>query len=167
MARYLSPWCKERWGACIWWFDYLPFNFAKNWTAPYSDQVFHHLNLSSIKPLLFSSISGFSFLVLGPGWKIFSSTIFTLYDLSVFLSSSLHQLRGFLSIDPLSGFPPQSPITGLGGFLSVTWSFETYQLSYGARIFLLSPGFLPQSLPLEDFSLGSHSRFFFNRRLHA
>ena len=46
----------------------------------------------------------------------------------------------------LSGFPPQFPITGLGGFLSVTWSFETHQLSYRARIFSFFSGFPPQSL---------------------
>ena len=46
------------------------------------------------------------------------------------------QLGGFSSIDPLSGFFPQFP-TGLGGFSLATWSFETYQLSHGARMFSL------------------------------
>ena len=37
----------------------------------------------------------------------------------------------------LSSFLLQSPIIGLGGFSLATWSYETHQLFYGARMFSL------------------------------
>ena len=41
----------------------------------------------------------------------------------------------------VTGFPPQSPVIGLGGFSSMIWSFETQQLPYGTRIFSFIPRF--------------------------
>ena len=35
----------------------------------------------------------------------------------------------------VTGFPPQSPVIGLGGFSPTTWSSETHQLPHGARMF--------------------------------
>ena len=63
---------------------------------------------------------------------------------------------GFLSIDSLSAFFSQSPIIRLGGFSPATSLFDTYQLSYGAKMFSLVSlfsssvftglrGFLPSS----------------------
>ena len=37
----------------------------------------------------------------------------------------------------LSGFPPQFPVIGLGGFSPATWLFKTHQLPYEARMFSL------------------------------
>ena len=69
-----------------------------------------------------------------------------IYDLLVFLPHFFHRvLEVFHQLIHVSGFPPQSLITGLGGFLPETWSFESYQLSYGARMFSLSPGYPSQS----------------------
>ena len=57
-----------------------------------------------------------------------------------------------------SSIPPQSSITGLGGFSPVIWSFETHQLLYRARMFSLSPGFpLQVFIRLGGFSPGFHS----------
>ena len=60
-------------------------------------------------------------------------------NLSVFLFVYCHLLQGFFPlIDLLSDFPSQSPVIGLEGFSPVIWSsFETHQLSYGARMLLL------------------------------
>ena len=88
----------------------------KNYIGPYSDQVPHHLSPLSSKsliiqvlhwpnhvPLLFTNL-GFSFPVLSPSWKVFLSTISTLYDLLVFLASPRHRLGSFSSIDCLVRF---------------------------------------------------------------
>ena len=37
----------------------------------------------------------------------------------------------------LSGFPPQSPVIGLGSFSPAAWLFKTHQLLYRARMFSL------------------------------
>ena len=66
----------------------------------------------------------------------------------------------YLSLDwILSGFPPQSPVIGLGGFSPATWSFETHQLPYRARMFSLDLRF---SSPVSRHWVG---RFF--TKLHS
>ena len=69
----------------------------KNYTTPYFDPILHHPSPSSSKSLIIqvphqpnhilplSTNLGFSFSILSPCWKVFSSTISILYDLSVFL----------------------------------------------------------------------------------
>ena len=76
-------------------------------------------------------------------------------------SSSVLFLSGwevFYWLIPCPVFLLSLPIIGLGGFLLVTWSFETHQLLYGARIFSMVPQFSsPVSLiGLRSFSPGSH-----------
>ena len=68
----------------------------------------------------------------------------------------LHQvLEVFHWLISVSGFPPQFPITKLGGFSLVTWSIETHQLLYRARMFFFSPVFL--------FNLSHRIGRFFNK----
>ena len=86
----------------------------------------------------------------------------------VFLPHFLIEFGGFSSIDLLSGFPPQFS-TRLGGFSPAIWSsFETYQLLYKARMFLLVTRFsfsVSHHLDWEVFHQvpiqGFHSRFAF------
>ena len=78
-----------------------------------------------------------------------------------FFSPDPSWLGGFSLIDPLSGFPPQFFLIGLRGFSLATRSFETHQLSYGARMFSIvsqfsSPVFL---IGLEGFSPDSYLSF--------
>ena len=143
----------------------MQFNPAKSWTALYSDQVPPRPSLPSTKSLLSPHIFGFSFPVLNPGWKVFLLTISTPYDLSIFLPSPLHELGGFLLIDPLSGFLSQFP-TRLGGFSPATWLFKTHQLPYKAKMFSMVSRFSSPVSPigLGGFSLGSH---FFLTILHS
>ena len=103
------------------------------------------------------------------GWKVlFVDDIYTtLRSFGFPLIFPYRVLEVFHWLIPLSGFPPQSPITGLGGFLPATWSsFETYQLLYGARMFSLVTRFsssVSHHLGWEVFHQvpiqGSHSRF--------
>ena len=90
-----------------WQFDYLQFDPVESWTITYSDQVFFWSNLPLTKFFLSSHTFGFSIFVFSLGWKIFSSTISTPYDLLVFLPNPPNRLGGFLLMDPLSGFSPQ------------------------------------------------------------
>ena len=81
------------------------------------------------------------------------------------ISSS--SLEVFHRLILLSAFPFQSLITGLGGFLPATWSFETHQLPHKARIFSQVSWF-PFSVSLFRFKAflpGSHSRFLLNKQL--
>ena len=82
-----------------------------------------------------------------------------LYDLLVFLPSLFYWLGGFLLIDLLSGFPPQSFIISLEGFSLMTSLFETHQLLYRARIFSVVSrfSFLVSFIRLKDFLSGFHS----------
>ena len=110
---------------------------------------------SLTKSLLSPHTFGFSFPVHSPSWKVFWLTISMIFWFSSSVPTGLggfssilicrffpfvyyHLFQGFFSsIDLLSGFPPQSPVIGLGGFSPATWSFETHQLPYGARMFSL------------------------------
>ena len=109
--------------------NYLQFYPAENWIALYSNQVLP-LNINL----------GFSFSVLSPSWKVFSLTISIIFRFSfhIFLLS----FGSFLSIDFRVWFSSPVSFIRLRGFSPVTWSFETYQFSYGARMFSFSPGFL-------------------------
>ena len=81
-----------------------------------------------------------------------------IYWFSSHISSS--SLEVFYWLISLFGFLPQFLITGLGGFLPAIWySFETYQLLYGARIFLLVPWFSSSIsiIGLGDFLPSSYS----------
>ena len=115
----------------------------------------------STKVLPFNTNLGFSIPVFSPGWKVFSLIIsMILWFSSYIFSSSLEVFHWLIS---LSDFPPQFPITRLGGFSPATWSFETHQLPYGASIFSLVSRFFSSVSLIEfgGFSLGSHSRFSF------
>ena len=133
----------------------------KNCIALYFDQVSLQFSSSSNKfllkqVLLFSTNLSFSFFVFNPGWKIFSSTISKIFWFFSHISSS--SFGSFSLIDHLSGFIPQFS-TGLGGFSSATWLFKTYQLLYGARMFLVVSQFSSSVffIRLGGFSPGSHS----------
>ena len=83
---------------------------------------------------------------------------FSLISIYRFFLRLLFIFRVFLLIDSLSGFPPQSPVIGLGGFSLATWSFETHQLLYGARMFsLVSPFSSSVSQWVERFFTKLHS----------
>ena len=132
--------------------DHWQFNFKKTaQNLVLTKSFLEHISLLSTN-------HGFFFSVFNLGGKIFLSMIFIIFWFSSHIFSS--SFGGFLLIDPLSGFPPQFP-TGLGGFSSATWPFETYQLPYGTRIFSVvfrfsSPVFL---IGLGSFASGSHSSF--------
>ena len=98
-------------------------------------QVPPQTSLSSNKPLLSPSTFGFSFPVLSPDWKVFLLTIFIIFWFFSHISSS--SSGGFLLIDFLVRFSSPVSLIGLGDFLLATWSFETHQLPYGARMFSL------------------------------
>ena len=91
-------------------------------------------------------------------WIDFLGYLSFIHKASIFLLSFSSRLESFLSIDPLSGFPLLSSIIGLGGFWPTTWSFETHQLLYRARIFSLVSRF---SSPISQWV----KRFF--TRLHS
>ena len=72
------------------------------------------------------------------GWKWFSHLMIIFFMIFQFFSYNfLSSFRCFSMINLLSGFSAQSFIIWLGGFSIMTWSFETHQLFYWARIFLL------------------------------
>ena len=136
----------------------------KNYIAPYSDQVSFHLSLFSNKSFLeqtplFSINLGFSFLVLSLGWKVFSSTISILiifrFSFSVLFSSGWGV---FYQLIPRPVFLLNLPIIRFGGFSPATWTFETHQLSYRARIFSMVPrfSFLVSLIGLRGFSPDSY-----------
>ena len=87
-----------------------------------------------------------------------------------FSSQNSSWVRRFF-IDDLSitGFPPQSPVIGLGGFSPTTWSLETHQLPYGARMFSFVPRFSSsvQLIGWQVFYRVSIQDSPSNRRLHA
>ena len=126
-----SPWRKEYQEACIWWFDHLQFDLAKNWIALYFDQVSYWP-----KSLLSTHTFGFSFLVLSLGWKVFLSTISIIFRFSSHISSS--SSGGFLLFDSLVWFFSPVSIIWLGRFFTNDMILiQTHQLPYGARIFSL------------------------------
>ena len=111
---------------------------------PFVVQPHWELNSTLFPNKSFLSSYHFRFFLLYPcpGWKVFSSTISMIFQ---FPLTCLHQvLRFFINWFP---YPVSSPISliGLGGFSPVTWSFETHQLSYKARIFSLVSRYLSQS----------------------
>ena len=113
---------------------------------------------SKVSPL--TKNLGFSFPVPSPGWKVFLLTISIIFWFSSHISSLI--LEVFHRLIPLSGFPPQSPITGLGSFSPATSSlFETHQLPYRVRMFSLVPRFSSSVflIGLGGFSSGFYSRF--------
>ena len=127
----------------------LAIRLLKDYTAPYSDQIPYHPSPSLNKLLL--SLSIFCFLVFNPGWKVFLLTISIPYDLLIFFSSSPHQLGDFLSIDPLSDFPLQSPITGLEvSFTNNMILLRLLSFFTGLKWSYWSPGFPPQSTLLVE-----------------
>ena len=117
----------------------LAVQLLKNYTAPYSDQVPYYLSPFSNKsfliqtPLLSTNL-GFFFPALVQFRRFFHWQYLWSFGFPLRLP---HQLEDFSSIDPLSDFPLQSLIIGLGDFSPATWSFETHQLPHGARIFSL------------------------------
>ena len=143
VAGDLSPWREERCrGACM--VVAMAVRLLKNCIAPYSDQVPYHPSPLSSKSLIIqvppsnksfleqtpplSTNLGFSFSVLSPGWKVFSLTIFTIYDLAVFLPVPLISWEVFYRLILCPVFLLSLPISGLGGFSPATWPLETHQL---------------------------------------
>ena len=102
-------------GSLQWQFVDWQFDSWKNYTAPYSDQVPYYPSLSSSKlflsPPILISLHQSRFFLPCPQSRLegfFIDNTYT-YDLSVFLLNlPLIGLGGFSSIDPLSGFLPQS-----------------------------------------------------------
>ena len=141
VAKNLSFWCEKCRTAC-------------NGSLT-SLEIKQHLIPISLPSLFSPLIFDFSPSVLSLDWKVYS---FTLYELSVFLPSLPHWMRGFSLIDPLSRFLPQFS-TGLGGFSPATWPFEIHQIPYKAKMFLVVSRFSsPISLiGLGGFSLDFHS----------
>ena len=123
----MSPWCKERRRACIWWIKL----FAV-WPRWELNSILFRPSPSSIKIPPLTTNLGFSFPILSLGWKVFSSTISMIFRFSSPIFSSSSEI--FHQLIPLSDFPPQSLLFGLGGISSAIWFFETHQLPYGARV---------------------------------
>ena len=154
------------------------------WPSPLSSksliiQVFYHLSPLSSKSLIIqvspsnksfleqapplSTNLGFFFPVLSPGWKVFSSTISTLYDLSVFLPVPFISWEFFYQLTLCLVFLLSLPNIGLGSFSPLTRPFETHQLPYGVKMFLVVPWF---SFSVSFIRLGGFSPGFL-RRFHA
>ena len=88
------------------------------------------------KSLLLPHTFGFSFSVFSQGWKVFSSTISMIFRF--FSHSSLPSSESFPLINSLVRFSFPVSLIMLGSFFtSNKISFETHQLPYGARMFLL------------------------------
>ena len=87
---------------------------------------------------------GFSFPVLNPGWKVFSLTIFTLYDLLVFLPVPLISWEVFHWLTPCPIFLLSFPIIGLGGFFTSNMTlWDSSACLRGYDVFSSLPIFLP------------------------
>ena len=135
-------------------FNHWQFDSVENWTALYSDQV----------PPLTTNL-GFPSLSLVQVGRFFHRQY--LWSSGFPPTFPHYVLEVFYRLIPLSGFPPQSPTTRLGGFSPATWSsFETHPLPYGARMFSLVTRFsssVSHHLGWEVFLQvpipGSHSRF--------
>ena len=130
VAGDLSSWRGERRGACM-----VAVRLLKNCIAPYSDQVPYHPSpllskfliiqvppsnksfLEQTPPL--STNLGFSFPVLSPGWKVFSSTI-SIRSFGFLPQSPSSVGRFFIKLIPYPVFFLSLPISGLGGFSPAT-----------------------------------------------
>ena len=162
VAGDLSPWRRERRGACsgsltIGSLTLKELYSTLFWPSPSSSksliiqvlyhpsplssksliiQVSYHPSLSSTKPRPSSlKQSRFFFPCFQSRLEgFFIDDIYT-YNLLVFLSVSLIGWGVFYQLIPCPVFFFSLPITELRGFSPVTWPFETYQLLYGARMF--------------------------------
>ena len=85
------------------------------------------------------------------------------YDLSVFLPIPLIGWELFHRLIHCPVFLFSLPINGLEGFSPATWSFETYQLPYGARMFSVAPRF---SSSVSLIGLGGFSPGFYSSLQH-
>ena len=132
MAGDLPAWHKVSLRAYIWWIK--PFAVWSYWGV---NSTLFRPSFSSTKVSPFTTNLDFFFPILSPSWKIFSLTISMIFWFFIHIYSS--SLKVFHWLILISGFPPQSSITGLRDFSPVTWSnFKTHQLSYGARILSLA-----------------------------
>ena len=126
------------------------------WPSPLSYKSF----IIQVSP----SNLGFSFSALSPGWKIFLSTISTLYDLLVFLPVLLISWEVFHQLIPCPVFIFSLPIIGLEGFSLATSPSDNHQLPHGARLFSFITRF--SSSVSHNWVGRFFTKFpFFNRRL--